>query len=165
MAMLWVQFLPSHPDTVQKKLENALRSTKKYIKIFSKNLDVPAVSLPRHNSSTQLPSELPAELLSAPLIWVCSGGIIPPLQPLYESPYAVLGCGSCSFTIRIGSRDEVIGVSGLKVCTVGDTEPGSPCRRSRPPGSRPGGPATAKWVSFSPLVSSPSPLTPPRDGP
>jgi hypothetical protein len=28
------------------------------------------VSLPRHNSSTQLPSKLPAELLSAPLIWV-----------------------------------------------------------------------------------------------
>jgi hypothetical protein len=29
------------------------------IKIFSKTLDVPAFSLPRHNSSAQLPSELP----------------------------------------------------------------------------------------------------------
>jgi hypothetical protein len=29
-----------------------------------------APSLPWHNSSTDLPSELPAELLSAPLIWV-----------------------------------------------------------------------------------------------
>jgi hypothetical protein len=35
------------------------------LKIF-KNLDVPAFSLPRHNSSTQLPSKLPAELLLAP---------------------------------------------------------------------------------------------------
>ncbi len=32
----------------------------------SKTLDAPASSLPRHNSSVQLPSELPAELLFAP---------------------------------------------------------------------------------------------------
>jgi hypothetical protein len=35
---------------------------------FSKTLHVSAPSLPRHNSSTDLPSELPAELLSAPLV-------------------------------------------------------------------------------------------------
>jgi hypothetical protein len=49
------------------------------IKNFSKTLHVHAVSLPRHNSSAQLPSEL----LSAPLVWVSRGGVIPPLQPLY----------------------------------------------------------------------------------
>jgi hypothetical protein len=36
------------------------------VKNFSKTLHVSAPSLSRHNSSTELPSELPAELLSAP---------------------------------------------------------------------------------------------------
>jgi hypothetical protein len=49
-------------------------SVNSIIKNVSKTLDAPASSLPRHNSSVQLPSELPAELLSAPLIWVCRGG-------------------------------------------------------------------------------------------
>jgi hypothetical protein len=61
-----------------------------------------------HNSSTQLPSELPAKLLFTPLVWVHRGSIIPPLQLLYNSPYAVLCHGSCSFTIRVGSWDKII---------------------------------------------------------
>jgi hypothetical protein len=105
------------------------------IKIFSKTFNVPAVSLPRHNSSTQLPSELPAELLSAPLVWVCRGGVIPPLQPLYDSPCAVLHRGPCSFTIRVRSGDEVIVVSHLKACMAADTTPGSLQCHSRPLGS------------------------------
>ncbi len=129
---------------------------------FSKTLDAPAFSLPRHNSSTQLPSELPAELLSARLVWVQRNSTIPPLQPLYHSPFAVLCRGPCSFTIRVGSLDEIIAVSRLKACT----EPDSPHCRSRPPGKHPGGPAATKRLSFSdPLVSSPSSLAPPRHGP
>jgi hypothetical protein len=136
------------------------------IKIFSKTLHVPAVSLPRHNSSAQLPDELPGDLLSAPLIWVCQGGVIPPLQPLYDGPYAILRRGLRSFTIRVGARDKVIAVSRLKACTAEDATPGSPCRRGRPPGSHQGGPAATKRVSFSdPLVSTPSFPAPPRDGP
>jgi hypothetical protein len=49
---------------------------------FSKILDAPAFSLPRHNSSAKLPSELLADPLFAPLIWVRRGGIIPPMQQL-----------------------------------------------------------------------------------
>jgi hypothetical protein len=71
-----------------------------------------------------------------------------------------------SFTIRVWSRDEVVAVSRLKACTAVDATPGSLPRRGRPPGSRPGGPAATKRVSFSdPLVSSPSPLAPPQNGP
>jgi hypothetical protein len=66
-------------------LQNEELSVDSIIKNFSKTLQVPATSLPRHNCSTQLPSELPADLLS--------GGVIPPLQSLYDSPYAVLRCG------------------------------------------------------------------------
>jgi hypothetical protein len=95
-------------------LQNEEISVDSIIISFSKTLDVPATSLPRHNSSTQLPSELPAELLSAPLVWVRRGSDIPPLQPLYDSPYAVLRCGPRSFTNGVGSWDEVIAVSCLK---------------------------------------------------
>jgi hypothetical protein len=56
------------------------------IKHFSKTLDAPASSLPRHNSSVQLPSKLPAELFSAPLVLVHRGGVVPPLHPLYDGP-------------------------------------------------------------------------------
>ncbi len=52
-------------------------------------MHIPAVSLPRHNSSAQLPNELPGELLSAPPpVWVHQGSVIPPLQPLDDGPYA-----------------------------------------------------------------------------
>ncbi len=123
--------------------------------------------MPRHNSSTELPSELLVELLSAPLVWVRRGGLVPPLQPLYNGPYAFLCCGPCSFTIRVGSRDEVVAVSRLKACTAANTTPSSPHRRGRLPGSRSGGLAATKLVLFSdPLVSLPSSsLAPPRDGP
>jgi hypothetical protein len=47
-------------------LQNEELSVDSIIKIFFKTLHVPAISLPRHNSSTQLLSELPAELLSTP---------------------------------------------------------------------------------------------------
>jgi transposase InsO family protein len=68
-------------------LQNEEMSVDAIIKNFSKTFHVPAVSLPRHNSSAQLLSELPAELLSALL------------QPRYNSPYAVLRRGPRSFTI------------------------------------------------------------------
>jgi hypothetical protein len=101
-------------------LQNEEISLDSIIKNFPKTLHLPAASLPSHNSITQVPSELPAELLSASLIWVCCGCVIPPFQPLYDGPYAVLHCGPRSFTIRVGSRDEVIAVSRLKACTAAD---------------------------------------------
>jgi hypothetical protein len=45
-------------------LQNEEISVDSIIRKFSKTLGVPSVSLPRHNSSTQLPSALPAEVLS-----------------------------------------------------------------------------------------------------
>jgi hypothetical protein len=116
-------------------VQNDELSVDTIVKKFSKTLHVSAPSLPRHNSSTELPSELPAELLSAPLVWVRRGGLVPPLQLLYDGPYAVLRRGPHSFTIRVGSRDEVVAVSRLKACTAADATPGSPRRRGRPPRS------------------------------
>jgi hypothetical protein len=48
------------------------------------------------------PDELLGNLLSAPLVWVRRGGVIPPLQPLYDGPYTILRRGPRSFTIRVG---------------------------------------------------------------
>jgi hypothetical protein len=104
------------------------------VKKSKKTLDAPPFSLPRHNSSTQLPTELPDELLRAPSFWLRHGGVIPPLhRPYdcpYEGPYAVLRWASCSFTIRVGSRDEVVSISHLKACREADATPGSPRCRS-----------------------------------
>jgi hypothetical protein len=63
-------------------LQNDELSVDTIDKNFSKTLHVSAHSLPRHNSSTDLSSEL----LSAPLVWVHWGGLVPPLQPLYDGP-------------------------------------------------------------------------------
>jgi hypothetical protein len=68
-------------------------------KNFLKSLDAPAFSLPRHNLSRQLLSELPADLLNARLVWVRRGSMVPPLHPLYDGPYAVLRQGPCTFTL------------------------------------------------------------------
>jgi transposase InsO family protein len=73
------------------------------IKNCQKTFDTPVFSLPRHNSHSGLPSELPAELLSARLVWVRRGGAVPPLQPLYDGPYTVIRRGGRSFTLRVGS--------------------------------------------------------------
>jgi hypothetical protein len=102
-----------------------------------------------------------------PLVWVRQGGLVPPLQPPYDSPYVVLRRNPCSFTIRVSLRDEVVAVSRLKACTAADAMPGSPRRCGRTPGSHPSGLAATMRVSFSePLVSSPSSSTaPPRDSP
>jgi hypothetical protein len=146
------------------------------IKNLKKTLDAPVFSLPRHNtsSSSGLPSELPAELLSAPLVWIRRRGAVPPLRPLYDGPYAVIRRGGRSFTLQIGSREEIVAVSRLKACTTADAAPGSLLHCGRPLGKRPGGSAAAKRpngsaaakrVSFAhPLASTPS-MAPLRNGP
>jgi hypothetical protein len=116
-------------------LQNYELSVDTIVKKFSKTLHVSAPSLPRHNSSAHLPSELPAELLSVPLVWVHQGGMVPPFRSLYDGPYAVLRHGPHYFTIRVGSRDEAVAVRRLKACTAMDATPGSPRCRGRPPGS------------------------------
>ncbi len=47
----------------------------------------------------------------------CTSAASSPLQQPYDSPHAVLHHGPHSFTIRVGSREEIISVSHLKACT------------------------------------------------
>jgi hypothetical protein len=102
---------------------------------------------------------------SSPPAWSGSAAVVP-LQLLYNSPFAVLHCCGRSFTLQVGSREEIVAVNRLNACTIADTAPGSLRHRSRPPGKRPGGSAAAKRVSFvHPLASTPSIVAPLRTGP
>jgi hypothetical protein len=85
-------------------LHNEEISVDSIIKNFSKTVGVPAASSPRHNYCTQLPNELPAVLLSAPLIWVRRGGIIPPLQQLYDDPYVFRAVAPAPSPSKLGHR-------------------------------------------------------------
>jgi hypothetical protein len=49
-------------------------------KFQKKTLDAPPFSLPRHNSSIQLPAELPDELLCAHFVWLRRSSVVPPLH-------------------------------------------------------------------------------------
>ena len=64
-----------------------------------KNIDAPAFSLPRHNSSQNLPDELPEDLAAARLVWVCRDAVRAPLQRPYDGPYAVVARSPRAFTI------------------------------------------------------------------
>jgi hypothetical protein len=67
---------------------------------------------------------------------------------------------------KLGPGTRLLPLAVLRLARPRDATPGSQRCRGRLPGSHPCGPATTKRVSFSdPLVSSPSPPAPPRDGP
>jgi hypothetical protein len=106
-------------------------------------------------SSAQLPSQLPAELLSAPLVWVRCGGVFPPLQPLYDGPYALLRRGPPP-----PSKSE--SGHGMRSSPSAASRPArqwTPSLAARITGvDCPGPPTTTKRVAFAdPLVSPPSP--------
>jgi hypothetical protein len=97
-------------------------------KYFLKSLDAPAFSFPRHNSSRQLPSKLPADLLSAHLVWVWRGSVVFPLGwPLSRPPP-----GTSAFTLQVGQREEIIPVSHLKAYSDVDAMPGMPQQTTGP---------------------------------
>ncbi len=79
-------------------------SVDQIVKKFSKLIDTSAFfSLPgKHNAGRLLPT-LTADLFHAPLIWVRHSCAVPPLQRLYDGPYAVLHRSPCSFTPGVGT--------------------------------------------------------------
>ena len=69
----------------------------------------------RHNTAAARihPTELPADLLDSTHLLVRRDGLVLPLAPLYNGPYAVLCRANQHFTIQMGSRVEVISTSRL----------------------------------------------------
>jgi len=91
----------------------------------------------RHNTaaSRAAPTELPAALLTAPYVLVRRDGHVPPLELLYDGPYAVLRRCPQYFTIQLGDREEVVSTSRLKPCQSPVTVAAQPRTRGRPRGS------------------------------
>ncbi len=54
------------------------------------------------------------------------GGIIPPLEHPYDSPYAILHHSPRTFTIQVGARDKIVSISRFKPSTDADDKPDSP---------------------------------------
>jgi transposase InsO family protein len=118
----------------------------------------------RHNTAAARtpPAELPADLARAPAVFVRRDGHVPPLQPLYDGPFAVLRRSLHHFTLQLGDRVDKISTSRLKPCTDPTAAPAAPPRRGRPPIlRRPAGddpPPLPRRVTFAPDILQ---LTPP----
>jgi hypothetical protein len=56
----------------------------------------------------------PGVLLSAAFVYVRKGGTVPPLSPLYSSPYKVLASGPKVFRLQVGEREETVSIDRLK---------------------------------------------------
>jgi hypothetical protein len=116
---------------------------------------------------------LPDDLARAPTAFVRRDGHVPPLQPLYDGPYAVVRRSLHDFTLRIGDKEDKVSTLRLKPCTDPAAPPALPRVRGRPPAAvrfrdfPPPGTAAARQVHFAPeLPAEPrrepfSPGTPP----
>jgi len=111
----------------------------------------------RHNTAVgrQPPEELPDALLRAPTVLVRRDGHVPPLQPLYDGPYAVLRRSLHHFTLQIGDRVDKISTSRLKPCADPTAAPAQPRRRGPPPNpppppAAPPTPPSQRHVTFAP---------------
>jgi hypothetical protein len=82
---------------------------------------------------TQAATTIPASLMSARFVYVKKGGVVPPLAPLYQGPFAVIESGPKFFQVSIGGRREVITVDRLKpYLGTAPVEPAAPTARGRP---------------------------------
>jgi hypothetical protein len=58
---------------------------------------------------------------------------VPPLQPLYDGPYAILHRSLHHFTLRIGDKEDKVSTLWLKPCTDPTVTPAQPRVRGCPP--------------------------------
>ncbi len=79
-----------------------------FLEQFSKTLSAAEHAATRHNTAAarQPPPRLPDDLARAPTVYVRRDGHIPPLQPLYDGPYAVVRRSLHHFTLRIGYKED-----------------------------------------------------------
>ncbi len=83
--------------------------------------------------TTPLPPRLPDDLARATMVFVRRDGHVPPLQPLYDGPYAVISRSLHHFTLRIGDKVDKVSTLRLKPCTDPAAQPALPRVRGRPP--------------------------------
>ncbi len=104
----------------------------------------------------RLPPHLPDDLARAPTVFMRRDNQVPPLQPLYNGPYAVIRRSLHHFTLRISDKEDKVSTLRLKPCTDPTAPPAQPRVRGQPPAAvtfrdfPPPGAAAARRVHFSP---------------
>ncbi len=134
---------------------------------------LPLDTTPPPPASRQPLPRLPDDLARASMVFVRRDSHVPPLQPLYDGPYAVVRRSLHYFTLRIGDKVDKVSTLKLKPCTDPAAPPALPRAQGRPPGAvrfrdfPPPGAVAARRVHFAPeLPAEPrrepfSPGTPP----
>jgi transposase InsO family protein len=109
----------------------------------------------RQLSYAQAAASVPQSLMTARFVYVRRGGVVPPLAPLYQGPYAVLQSGPKFFRIMIGGKPDNVSVDRLKP-HLGEipVEPATPAPRGRP-----------RKASVPSTASANSPASPPSPAP
>ncbi len=79
-------------------------------------------------------AQMGVRLLSAAFVYVRKGGAVPPLSPLYSSPYKVLASGPKVFRLQVGEPEELVSIDRLKPHRgAAPVQPAQPPARGRPP--------------------------------
>jgi hypothetical protein len=78
-------------------------------------------------------TQLPDDLARAPTLFMRRDGNEPPLQPLYDGPYAVIRRSLHHFTLRIGDKEDKVSTLRLKPGTDPTSPPAQPRVRGPPP--------------------------------
>jgi hypothetical protein len=137
-----------------------------FLEQFYKTLSAAEHTATRHNTAAarQPPPRLPDDLARATMVFVRCDGHVPPLQPLYDSPYAVIRRSLHHFTLRIGDKVDKVSTLRLKPCTDPAAQPALPRVRGCPP-------AAVRFRDFPPpgteavlRYTSPPNFKPNRDG-
>ncbi|XP_078252912.1 uncharacterized protein LOC144592254 [Rhinoraja longicauda] len=97
---------------------------------------------------------VPADLQDCEFVFLRRDSHRPPLQLVYQGPFRVLKRGTVTFTLQVGTRQELVSVSRLKPAHL---DPDRPVLVAQPPCR--GRPLAGTPVS--PAASLPSPLVPP----
>jgi hypothetical protein len=89
-----------------------------FCKIFFQAVGAAKTIPTRYNmAKAQLaPEDLPADLLHAEAVLVHHNGHMPPLDPLYDSPFGVLTRSCDFFMLQIGGRTDTVSTISRKPC-------------------------------------------------
>jgi hypothetical protein len=117
-------------------LDSAEPPVQRLLQLLSRNVDPVPI---RPLSYAQAARKPLVALWSAAYVYVCRGGHVPPLAPLYVCPYKVLSREEKYFTLQIGEKADTVSVDRLKP-HLGEApvHPASPPARGRPPASSSG---------------------------
>jgi hypothetical protein len=130
--------------------------SEQFLEQISKTLSAAKHPSTRHNTAAtrQPPPKLPDSLASASMVFIRRDRHDPPLQLLYDSPYAILRRSLHHFTLQIDDKEDKLSTLRLKHCSNPTALPAQPRARVRPPAVSfqdfsPPGTAGARKVHFA----------------